>query len=206
MRSSPIDVAVMLGVGLLVAVGVYGLMRLAGPLLLRLIPRTAAVRFATEPMPEAWRAIVERHVPLLRRLAGPDRERVMRLAQVFIRDVPFEGCGGLDVTEEMRVTIAATACLLVVNLAYPWFSKLRRVLLYPSAFEPVHLTSRHAGGIQSEAEPAAGEAWLDGIVVLAWDSVVKDRRLRGRRAQRGAPRIRPRAGRRGRRDGRNTHR
>lgn len=138
--------------------------------LLRLLP-VKTVRLPTDPVPETWPPIIERLVPLSRQLPDGERERLLRLTQLFVREVPIEGCGGLELTEEIRVTIAATACLLILNLPYPRFATLRRVLVYPDTFVPVHLESRYNRGIHFEASAELGEAWKDGIVVLSWTSV-----------------------------------
>jgi Mlc titration factor MtfA (ptsG expression regulator) len=150
--------------------GVYALLFVTRRLL-RLLPAAKPVRLPTDPVPGTWPAILERLVPLSRRLPGGERERLLRLTQLFVREVPMEGCGGLELTEEIRVTIAATACLLILNLPYPRFTTLRRVLVYPDTFVPVHLESRGNRGIHFEASAELGEAWKDGIVVLSWNSV-----------------------------------
>ena len=149
--------------------GVYALLY-ATRRLLRFLPARKPFRLPTEPVPETWPKVVERLVPLSHRLPDAERQRLLRLTQLFVREVPMEGVG-LEVTEEMRVTIAATACLLVLNLPYPRFAALRRVLLYPDTFVPVRLQSRH-GSIETAPSPELGEAWRDGIVVLAWNSVL----------------------------------
>src|SRR5256886_9426088 len=71
------------------------------------------VRLRDEPIPDGWSAIVDRNVPLARGLSTEDRKRLLRLIQVFVHDKVFEGCGGLAITDEMKVTIAAHACLLL---------------------------------------------------------------------------------------------
>lgn len=154
----------------LVTLLAWAWVRLTGPLL-RFLPLARRVRYASEPVPAAWRAIVERNVPLVLRLPHEARERLLRLAQVFVRDVPMEGLSGLDLTDEMKVTIAAQACLLVLNLRYPWFPTLRRVLVYPETFAPERVLFWHDSGIQRPPMPTAGEAWGHGTVILAWDNV-----------------------------------
>src|SRR5256886_2638230 len=79
---------------------------------LRRIPATS-LRLPTGPIPDTWDGIVEHNVPLARGLSSDERERLLRLVQVFLTEKHFEGCGGLTLTEEMKVTIAAGACLLL---------------------------------------------------------------------------------------------
>src|SRR2546430_16018109 len=85
---------------------------------LRRISATS-LRLPTGPIPVTWHGIVERNVPLSRVLGSDERERLLRLVQVFLGDKHFEGCGGLTLTEEMKVTIAAGACPLVPPLPRP---------------------------------------------------------------------------------------
>jgi len=155
-------------VGALVAATAYRLLPRLAPLL-RHLPGQPRVRLLREPIPAAWRDIVARNVPLAARLAEADRERLLRLAQVFLRDKPMEGVG-LELTDEIRVTVAAQACLLLLNLDYPCYPTLRRVLVYPGVFQPRRVELTRHGAFQEEPRPTLGEAWTSGVVVLSWDS------------------------------------
>jgi hypothetical protein len=123
------------------------------------------------PIPTEWLTIIKHNVPLAAHLSPAELEHVIRLSQLLLSETPFEGCDGLEITEEIRVTIAATACLLILNLPYPRFLKLKRVVMYPETFVPVRAPTRHDREVK-EANPALGEAWIDGIVVLSWESVL----------------------------------
>jgi MtfA peptidase len=124
--------------------------------------------------PRAWSGIIRRNVPLVRRLNDEERDLHLKLTQLLLDEVPFEGCAGVEVTEEMRVTIAATSCILLVKLAYPRFLDLRRVLIYPGTFVPVRPVTRHTFIEEAEESETLGEAWNDGIVVLSWEQVEYD--------------------------------
>ncbi len=108
-------------------------------------------------------------MPLGARLPAADQERLLRLVQVFLHDKPLEGVG-LELTEEIRVTIAAQACLLLLKLDYPCYPTLRRVLVYPGVFNPRRLETPRFGEVEEEPRPTLGEAWQSGVVVLSWDS------------------------------------
>ena len=133
-----------------------------------------SVRLPTDPIPEIWPQLVTRQVPLVARLSAADRERIYRLMQLFLRDVPIEGCGGLEVTEEIRVTIAAQACLLLLKMPYPKYTRVDRVLVYPSSFVPKTVTHYGSGQVVRPDVPARGQAWQSGVVILGWDSVQHD--------------------------------
>lgn len=128
------------------------------------------VRLPTDPVPVAWPALVASQVPLIARLPAGHQERLYRLMQLFLKEVPIEPCAGLDLTEEIRVTIAAQACLLLVTMPYPRYHRVRRVLAYPAEFVPRTVRQPYSGEIVRPDAPAAGEAWHSGVVILAWDS------------------------------------
>src|SRR5664279_6659423 len=92
-------------------------------------------RLRAEPFPAAWRRILRRRVPLVARLPSELQLRLKGHIQVFISEKPFIGCRGQRITDEVRVTIAAQACLLLLGQAradcYP---RLRQVLVYPGSF------------------------------------------------------------------------
>jgi Mlc titration factor MtfA (ptsG expression regulator) len=135
--------------------------------------RRLQFQLPTEPPPAPWFDILARNVPLARRLTPADRERLLRVARHLLDEVPFEGCDGLELTDEIRVTIAATAALLVHRLPYPRFTKLVHVLVYPDTFLPERVWSRNDTTVE---EPAAtlGQAWMSGVVVLSWSAVQRD--------------------------------
>jgi hypothetical protein len=93
--------------------------------------------------------------------------------KVFMAEKKFEGCGGLVITDEIKMCIASQACLLLLHRDADCYPALRTILVYPSSyFAP---TTRHLGsGIFEESHQArAGESWREGVVVLAWDEVCK---------------------------------
>jgi len=128
-------------------------------------------RLRETPFPAQWRAIVERGFPLFRRLGADDQAELLGHMQVFLDEKKFEGCGGLQIDDEIRVTIAAQACLLLLHREPHYYPRLVSILVYPHAYV-ARSAQRLPGGIVSE-EPSGrlGESWVDDIVVLAWDAV-----------------------------------
>lgn len=118
------------------------------------------------PLTEEERAIIAEQVPLTERLPDALRAQLEGKINLFLDQVSFQGCGGLDVTEEMRLSIAAQACLLVVN-SERWYDHLTTILIYPGAFKS--LQQRRQGYVVQEAEIIrSGESWSRGPVVLSW--------------------------------------
>src|SRR3954470_3151333 len=114
-------------------------------------------RLPSEPVPVEWREILRNNVPLAHSLGSSDQDLLLRVARLLIKEVPFEGCAGLTLTDEIRVTIATTAALLVFRLPYPRFTKLVRVLVYPDTFVPKRVASTHDPMVLEE-DPALGQA------------------------------------------------
>jgi len=131
-------------------------------------------KLRARPLPPAARDTLERHVPLVQDLPEAARRELEGLVQVFLHEKWFQGCGGLEVDDEIRLTIAAQACMLLlrldVDIPYPGLSS---ILVYPHAY--VASTSRLGpGGIVIEGrELRLGESWQNGSLVLSWDDVLK---------------------------------
>jgi hypothetical protein len=110
---------------------------------------------------------------MVQRLPAPLRRRLLGLIQVFVADKPFIGCAGLEVDDEMRVTIATQACLLLLgqdgNACYP---RLRQVLVYPEAFVVPRRQLLPGGVVNEQPQALAGESWAQGQVILAWSEVL----------------------------------
>ena len=133
-------------------------------------------RIGARPFPAAWKAIVERRVPYVRRLPPELRRELERHILVFLAEKPFTGCAGLEITDEVRVTIAAQACLLLLGRRNGGFPGLRQVLVYPGAFLVERFHPVALGGVMLQSqEPRvlSGESWTHGQVVLSWESVLE---------------------------------
>jgi Mlc titration factor MtfA (ptsG expression regulator) len=130
--------------------------------------RLAAV---SAPFPDDWSAILRKTFPLYKRLPKDLRAQLEHYIQIFIAEKRFEGCGGLALEDEHRVTIAAQACLLLLNRPMDCYPKLRSVLVYPSTYVAGNKTL--FGPKPDRASVRLGESWTAGTVVLAWDSVAR---------------------------------
>ncbi len=125
------------------------------------------------PFPDAWSKIIASNVPYFSHLAEAERTELLGHIQVFLDEKRFEGCGGLAMTDEIRVTVAAQACLLLLGRDTDYYPKLKAVLVYPHEFV-VQTHHRLGGGAREEGiETRRGESWARGEVVLAWDEVCR---------------------------------
>ena len=148
-----------------------GLLLVAGSLAGRwLWRRRKRKALLASPLSAEQRAVVEQLVPLVRRLPAPLRASLEGKMNLFFDQVTFRGINGLEVTEAMRLSIAAQACLLIVN-SPAWYSTLRNVLVYPAAFYTGRGTpDGHL--VHDDRHGLLGESWAHGPVVLSWDDAL----------------------------------
>ncbi len=133
--------------------------------------RRAAI--AARPFPPAWRRILRQRVPAAARLPADLQQRLKQRILVFLAEKPFLGCAGQTITDEVRITIAAQACLLLLGQAggapYP---RLRQVLVYPGAFAVQAAQAAEGGVVQEQRQALSGQSWAHGQVVLGWAEVL----------------------------------
>jgi Mlc titration factor MtfA (ptsG expression regulator) len=135
------------------------------------VPRWRLQRALAEPFDPAHVAILERNVAQYRGMGARQRAELQRLVRQFLLQKKFVGCAGLQVTEEMRVTIAGQACLLLMGRPSKVYAGLHTVLVYPGAFLVPKRQVDAAGVVSEERQDLLGESWGDGRVVLSWEHV-----------------------------------
>jgi len=129
-------------------------------------------RLRARPFPNEWLNIIKNRVAFFVRLSATDQAELLDHIQVFLAEKGFEGCAGLEITDEIRVTIAAQACLLLLHRRTDYFPWLLTILVYPSTY------------LVEENRPVEGPVWGEGkmsrlgetgrtmgSMVLAWDAV-----------------------------------
>jgi Mlc titration factor MtfA (ptsG expression regulator) len=133
-------------------------------------------RALAQPLAPAQLAVLERNVTQYGGMAPEQQARLQRLVQQFLFEKNFVGCAGLEVTDEMRVTIAGQACLLLLGRIRdramgPVYPQLHTILLYPGAFLVPKNEVDEAGVVTPTRQDLLGESWGDGRVVLSWQHV-----------------------------------
>ena len=136
------------------------------------IPRFRLRRALAAPFPDAWVEILERNIEVYRNLPMPLRLQLRQSIKRFLHDKHFSGAGGLEVTDEMRVTIAAQACMLQLNRESGLYPRLRYIIVYPSAFVVTRDEWGEGGVVRRGRKGMLGESWQAGKVILAWDNVL----------------------------------
>jgi len=129
-------------------------------------------RLRARPFPRKWLTLIQRHVVFFHRLSASDRAELLGHVQVFLAEKRFEGCGGFEITDEVCVTIAAHACLLLLHRRTDYFPMLLTILVYPLTY------------MVEEKRQVGEHLWEEGIVsrlgetgrrmgslVLSWGAV-----------------------------------
>ena len=136
----------------------------------RIVRNSRRRKLLAAALPDEYTQIIEKNVSLYTRLPDSLKRQFGGLINVFLAEKHFEGCGGLEITDEIKVTIAAQACVLLLNRKTRYFPKLRTILVYPHTY--VAKTVSSEGGLVAEGRSVRlGESWQSGPVVLAWDSI-----------------------------------
>lgn len=138
------------------------------------IRRRQITKWQSLPWPHDWEETLQQQMPLYNKLSPPQKKHLQQMVKIFVRQKPFEGCGGLVVSETMKVLIAAQACLLLVNRPVKLnklYPKLDVILIYPSAYVAQGVQQRGWQVWTEQEQVRLGESWHQGMVVLAWDHV-----------------------------------
>jgi Mlc titration factor MtfA (ptsG expression regulator) len=140
-------------------------------LLLRPVLRRRRHRRLAGPLPAPWRALLYGACPLYRRMPAILRTRVEALTRVFLDEVRFVGCGGLEITQEMRLVIAFQACVLVADHGIQLYDALGSILVYPDQFLVDHEIADESGVVTPLRRPLAGQTLDTARVALSWADV-----------------------------------
>jgi MtfA peptidase len=129
-------------------------------------------RLRAEPFPDHWRRIVETRVPMVSRLNVEDARELFGHARVLLEEKTFEGAAGLLMRDEVRVTIAAQAAVLLLHRDTDYFGSLTSIIVYPDVYVAAD-AERVEGGIWSEGDEFRAGHTGQGLraLVLAWDEV-----------------------------------
>lgn len=105
-------------------------------------------------------------------LSGDEQQRLHDAVQIFIAERWWEGCRGLELTDEIQVTVAGQASLLLLGHPGVYLKQPKTVLMYPAEYVASEKQSV-GGGTAIETESARyGEAWQGGAMILSWPAVL----------------------------------
>ena len=128
------------------------------------------------PFPSLWEDIIRDNVAHYCILEDAQRAHLRALIQVFIAEKNWEGAGGLELTDEIRVTISAQACLLLLGLPHNYYRNVESIIVYPSTVVP---PKRKPGFFENTFAPVAlehpiiGQAFQQGPLIIIWDAALR---------------------------------
>lgn len=132
-------------------------------------------KLRARPFPEQWEDYLRANVAHYCLLSPDEQTELRGMIHVFLAEKHWEGCGGLELTDEIRLTIAAQACLLLLGLSHSFFRNVISILVYPSTVVP----PEHRPGVFEQVsspvdapQPLLGQAFLKGPIILVWDEVL----------------------------------
>ncbi|MBI3410305.1 MAG: zinc-dependent peptidase [Planctomycetes bacterium] len=122
------------------------------------------------PFPDAWLSFLERvgHYHLL---SSDEQKRLRGALRIFLAEKEFEGCGGLELTDEIRVTIAGLASVMVLGFNGFYFDNVQSILVYPTAFAAPQQKPLAGDVVLETQSENLGEAHHRGPVILSWEDV-----------------------------------
>ncbi|MFN9830339.1 MAG: zinc-dependent peptidase [Pseudanabaena sp.] len=133
-------------------------------------------RLMAKPVPRHWLNIIESNLAIYHSLEIHQQKQLQGYVQVFLKEKQFIGCMGLQVTEEMRVTIAAIACLLLFGDRKTYFPNLRSILIYPHAYIVNEIVMRDHYIVEERLVARLGESWTQDQIILSWEQIQQDLR------------------------------
>lgn len=158
----------MLGYGIaLIAIVVFAFYRLF------IRPRRHLEKLARTPVPVDWIDQLQSQMALYRRMPPIHRARLHTHMRVLLEQVEFYGCAGLELTEPMKVLIAAHGALLINQLSPDYYHKLQAILVYPGAYR-VNQSHQDGAVHHHHDQDRLGESWQNGKLVLAWDTLLRE--------------------------------
>ncbi len=127
----------------------------------------------SKPVPPEWLSYLEEYVPHYAALEPEEQSRLCDIARILVAEKEWEGCGGLDMTDEIKVAIAGTASLLVLHRQENYFDRVISILVYPHTYVARGEALDEQGILRGDS-PRLGEAHYRGPVVLSWSEVQQD--------------------------------
>jgi Mlc titration factor MtfA (ptsG expression regulator) len=130
-------------------------------------------RLLADPFPPDWFHYLD-NVAHYGLLSSAEKTQLRSDLRIFIAEKKWEGCAGLQVTDEMRVTIAAQACILTLGIGVDQYRHVRTILIYPDEYQAPVQEPIAGGGVLEGTAERLGEAHYRGPVVLSWVEAQED--------------------------------
>jgi Mlc titration factor MtfA (ptsG expression regulator) len=130
-------------------------------------------RIRKQEFPPEWLAVLRSTLPRFARLTPEDQAELEGHIQVFLAEKRFEGAAGLAITDEIRVTIAAQACLLLLHRDTDDYPGLASIIVYPHEYIATQRVRDELGLVREAVQVRLGETGARGAVVVSWDAALR---------------------------------
>lgn len=117
---------------------------------------------------------VSENLPCLHKMAAVEKAHLRELTTLFLHDKNFVGVQGLQMTNDMCVTIAVQACLPVLGLGIAGLAGWTDIVVYPAAFQVSRDDMDSIGVVHHQDRVLVGESWSHGPIILSWEEVAHD--------------------------------
>lgn len=138
---------------------------------MRLFTEMRRKRLKSRPFPPDWLAVLKEKIPLYPRLPPADRVELQGHIQVFVAEKYFEGGDRFTITDEVRITIAAQACILLLHRQTDYYPGLSSIIVYPEEFLAPFREVDESGVVTEGIDQRSGESWWEGTLVLSWEDI-----------------------------------
>lgn len=123
---------------------------------------------SSQPFPKEWRKILRNNLSFFYKIPTDLQLQLKDKMKIFLSEKQFVGHQGQEITDEVRVTIAAQACLLLLNRNTDFYPFLKTVSVYPAAFITNRSVRDTSGVEKRDSRVLLGESWNRGKVILSW--------------------------------------
>jgi len=125
----------------------------------------------------SWQSV--RGLSCMQHLSSVEKARLRVLAAVLLQQKKFTGVQGLELTQKMKLLIAAQACVPVLKLGLNYYSSFTQVTVYPAAFWVERNETDAFGVVHHAKRLLSGESWSRGPLILSWQDIEHDLRHDG---------------------------
>ena len=132
--------------------------------------KSSRERLFKREFPAEWEKLLNDNVALYRRLPRDLKDQLHGHINIFLSEKTFEGCSGQAIDDEIKLTIASQACILLLNRKTDYYPGLISILVYPDAYF-VNKDYHMGGQILKGSSVNLGESWENGAVVLSWTQI-----------------------------------
>jgi Mlc titration factor MtfA (ptsG expression regulator) len=138
------------------------------------MPRLRLRYVLSKAFPSKYSKILRRNLPGYSQMPTDLQLQLKRRIKQFLFEKTFVACDDLVMSDEIKVTIAGKACLLLLNRETEIFPKLTHILVYPHPFVAPRQQTLTGGIVTHTNQGLSGESWSDGRVILAWDQIARN--------------------------------